>query len=108
MVHEAKRFLDELAGFEAQLLEDGYHFSDQGIVGSVSPPARMPVKISDDPKFARRAIDEARKSIAEADGRPHPKVGAVVVKNGQILATAHRGEAGRKPCRVHRIGKETT
>jgi pyrimidine deaminase RibD-like protein len=93
MVHEAKRFLDELAGFEAQLLEDGYHFSDQGIVGSVSPPARMPVKISDDPKFARRAIDEARKSIAEADGRPHPKVGAVVVKNGQILATAHRGEA---------------
>jgi pyrimidine deaminase RibD-like protein len=37
------------------------------------------------------AIEEARKSKAE-DGRSHPKVGAVVVKDGRVLATAHRGE----------------
>jgi len=37
------------------------------------------------------AIEEARKSVAE-DGRPHPKVGAVVVKDGKVLGTAHRGE----------------
>ncbi len=47
---------------------------------------------SADYKFARLAIDEARKSVAENDGRPHPMVGAVIVKNGQLLATAHRGE----------------
>jgi pyrimidine deaminase RibD-like protein len=43
-------------------------------------------------KFARLAIDEARKSVPEDDGRPHPWVGAVVVKNGKVLSTAHRGE----------------
>ena len=46
----------------------------------------------DDYKFARQAIEEARKSVSEQDGRPHPMVGAVVVKNGKVLSTAHRGE----------------
>jgi pyrimidine deaminase RibD-like protein len=46
----------------------------------------------DDRKFARMAIDEARKSVSESDGRPHPKVGAVVVKDGKVLSAAHRGE----------------
>ena len=41
--------------------------------------------------FERMAVDEARKSSAE-DDRPHPLVGCVVVKNGQVLATSHRGE----------------
>src|SRR5437773_6605779 len=45
-----------------------------------------------DRKFARLAIDEARKSVPEPDGRSHPKVGAVVVKNGKLLSTAYRGE----------------
>jgi pyrimidine deaminase RibD-like protein len=47
---------------------------------------------SDDRKFARLAIDEARKSVSENDGRPHPWVGAVVVKDGKVLSSAHRGE----------------
>ncbi len=47
---------------------------------------------SDDRTFARLAIDEARKSVPENDGRPHPWVGAVVVKDGKVLGTAHRGE----------------
>jgi pyrimidine deaminase RibD-like protein len=42
-------------------------------------------------KFAVMAIEEARQSISE-DGRTHPKVGVVVVKDGRVLATAHRGE----------------
>jgi pyrimidine deaminase RibD-like protein len=55
--------------------------------------AQQPVSAADaDRKFARLAIDEARKSIPESDGRPHPRVGAVVVKNGKILSAAHRGE----------------
>jgi len=45
----------------------------------------------DDRRFALLAIEEARKSVAE-DKRPHPKVGAVVVKDGKILGKAHRGE----------------
>jgi pyrimidine deaminase RibD-like protein len=46
----------------------------------------------DDRKFVRMAIDEARKSVSEKDDRVHPKVGAVVVKDGRVLSTAHRGE----------------
>jgi pyrimidine deaminase RibD-like protein len=46
---------------------------------------------SDDRRFARLAIEEARKSVSE-DDRVHPKVGVVVVKDGRVLATAHRGE----------------
>ena len=45
-----------------------------------------------DRRFARLAIEEACKSISEQDGRPHPKVGAVVVKNSKVLSMAHRGE----------------
>jgi pyrimidine deaminase RibD-like protein len=40
------------------------------------------------------AIEEALKSVPE-DERPHPKVGAVVVKDGRALAKAHRGEDPR-------------
>lgn len=52
----------------------------------------MNAEVSEDRKFARLAIEEARISVPEKDGRPHPLVGAVVVKNGQVLASAHRGE----------------
>ncbi|HEV2495863.1 MAG TPA: deaminase [Terriglobia bacterium] len=45
----------------------------------------------DDRRFALMAIEEALKSDPE-DDRPHPKVGAVVVKDGKVLGTAHRGE----------------
>ena len=53
--------------------------------------ASRPSDIRDDRYFALLAIEEAKKSIAE-DDRPHPKVGAVIVKDGKILAKAHRGE----------------
>lgn len=49
-------------------------------------------RVDEDRRFALMAIDEARKSIPEGDNKPHPKVGAVVVKNGKVLSTAHRGE----------------
>jgi len=45
----------------------------------------------DDRRFAQMAIEEALKSVSE-DDRPHPKVGAVVVKGGRVLSKAHRGE----------------
>ncbi len=48
----------------------------------------MDSKQSEDRKFARLAIEEARRSVAEDDGRPHPLVGAIVVKNGEVLAIA--------------------
>ena len=37
------------------------------------------------------AIDASRKCKGE-DGRAHPKVGAVVVKDGKVLAVSYRGE----------------
>src|SRR5579864_4332249 len=47
-----------------------------------------------DREFCLMAMAEARKSISEADGEPHPCVGAVVVKEGRILSTGYRGETG--------------
>lgn len=42
-------------------------------------------------KFMERAVEEARKSQTE-DDRVHPKVGVVIVKDGEELAVAYRGE----------------
>jgi pyrimidine deaminase RibD-like protein len=48
-----------------------------------------------DRKFCRMASDLAPKSIAENDGKPHPYVGVVVVKDGNVIATGFRGETGK-------------
>ena len=47
-----------------------------------------------DRQFCQLAVDLARKSVAEDDGEPHPYVGAVVVKDGKVLASGYRGETG--------------
>jgi pyrimidine deaminase RibD-like protein len=47
-----------------------------------------------DKQYCKMAVELARKSIAENDGEPHPYVGAVVIKNGKVLATGYRGETG--------------
>lgn len=47
-----------------------------------------------DRKFCEIAVSEARKSVAEDDDEQHPFVGAVVVKDGNVLATGYRGETG--------------
>jgi pyrimidine deaminase RibD-like protein len=82
---EMKRIHDSVFG----LLKLKLHES----VVTASAKAQQPAKAKDDDyAFARLAIEEARKSVSEQDGRKHPKVGAAVVKNGQVLSTAHRGE----------------
>lgn len=48
---------------------------------------------ADDRKFMELAVEEARKCPSRPPGgKPTPKVGAVVVQDGRILAAAHRGE----------------
>ena len=44
-------------------------------------------------KYMQMAIDLGKNSEAE-DGRSHPKVGAVMVRNGELLGSAYRGEQG--------------
>jgi pyrimidine deaminase RibD-like protein len=46
----------------------------------------------DDIRYMRMAIEESHRSVAK-DARVHPSVGAVVVKEGRLLAVAHRGES---------------
>jgi len=53
--------------------------------------------------FQEMAIQEARQSVAE-DDRSHPKVGAVVVKNGKVVSKAHRGETPK--CHAEYIALE--
>jgi pyrimidine deaminase RibD-like protein len=47
-----------------------------------------------DRKFCEMAGQLSKKSIAENDGKLHPYVGVVVVKNGNVIATGFRGETG--------------
>jgi pyrimidine deaminase RibD-like protein len=54
-------------------------------------------------QFEQMAIEEALKSVPE-DDRPHPKVGAIVVKNGRVLSKAHRGESPK--CHAEYIALE--
>lgn len=70
------------------------HLADLLLEGKRSQVGQNPItpEMSEDYRFARLAIEVARKSISENDGRAHPFVGAVIVKNGEILATAFRGE----------------
>ena len=56
-----------------------------------APPAPAKFGDADDRRFARLAIEEARKSAPE-DERVHPRVGVVIVRDGRVLASAHRGE----------------
>ncbi|HEX9984210.1 MAG TPA: deaminase [Thermoanaerobaculia bacterium] len=46
----------------------------------------------DEIAFMRMAIDEARKTKFEADRESRPYVGAVAVRDGEVLGTAYRGE----------------
>jgi pyrimidine deaminase RibD-like protein len=62
----------------------------------------------DDRKFVRMAIDEARKSVSEKDDRVHPKVGAVVVKDGHVLSKAHRGEQAGNHAEFVALDKKLT
>ncbi len=55
-------------------------------------------------RFEEMAIEEARQSVAE-DARAHPRVGAVVVKNGNVVSKAHRGE--RSKCHAEFIALES-
>lgn len=48
-----------------------------------------------DRKFCEMAVQLSKKSIAENDGKLHPYVGVVVVKNGNVIATGFRGETGK-------------
>jgi pyrimidine deaminase RibD-like protein len=42
--------------------------------------------------FCQQAVELAKNSIAEKDGKPHPYVGAVIVKSGKVISTGFRGE----------------
>jgi len=49
-----------------------------------------------DRTFCQMAIAEARKSIQEDDGKPHPAVGVVIVnQDGNVISTGFRGQSGK-------------
>lgn len=59
--------------------------TDEGAEQLITPQERQ---------YCKLAVELARKSIHENDGEPHPYVGAVVVKDGVVIATGYRGETG--------------
>jgi pyrimidine deaminase RibD-like protein len=63
-----------------------------------------------DRKFCEMAIAESKLSIFEDDGEPHPFVGVVIVKHGNVLAKGHRGESGEgdhgEYCALKKLNEE--
>jgi pyrimidine deaminase RibD-like protein len=73
------------------LSEPEFVFGDQTESAPEEDFLQLGSNANDDRQFMELAIEEARKSTGE-DGRSHPKVGAVIVKDGRVLAKAYRGE----------------
>jgi pyrimidine deaminase RibD-like protein len=84
-----EKWLEGLSGRFIRFL--GFHLEKIAGDAHVELAKTVSRASDDDRPFQLMAIEEARKSVAE-DGRPHPKVGAVVVKNGEVLSRAFRGE----------------
>jgi pyrimidine deaminase RibD-like protein len=61
----------------------------------LTPSGSELIQTAVDRKFCEMAVELARKSIAEKDGKPHPYVGVVVVRDGEVIATGFRGETGK-------------
>jgi diaminohydroxyphosphoribosylaminopyrimidine deaminase/5-amino-6-(5-phosphoribosylamino)uracil reductase len=57
---------------------------------------------AEDRNFMRAAIAEARKGVGHTS--PNPAVGAVIVKNGRILARGYHHAAGRPHAEIEAIG----
>jgi pyrimidine deaminase RibD-like protein len=47
-----------------------------------------------DKPYCKMAVELAKKSVGENDGKLHPHVGAVIVKAGRVISTGYRGETG--------------
>ena len=97
--HGHDRVLQEWKIWRSRVLLQKSRPSSEGALDSIdgntaesTPGLSLTRDDSADRKFARMAVEEARKSVPENDGRPRPKVGAVVVRDGQVVCVAHRGE----------------
>jgi pyrimidine deaminase RibD-like protein len=82
---------EKLLGSLSDRFIQSLRFALEKIAGDAHVELAKTGAADDDRRFALMAIEEALKSVPE-DEKPHPKVGAVVVKNGQVLSRAHRGE----------------
>ncbi|MCU1308027.1 MAG: ribD 1 [Acidobacteriaceae bacterium] len=80
--------LDRVVGLMHVLMaRQGRLQNDEPRVSDVKGPAEL-----EDHKFAKMAIEQARKCVPESDEQPRPRVGAVVVKDGKVLGIGYRGE----------------
>lgn len=80
----------EKRGNPLRALNQGYFLVDILLTDKGEAMIREP----QDRPFCEQAVELAKKSIMEDDGKPHPYVGAVVVKNGKVISTGFRGETG--------------
>jgi diaminohydroxyphosphoribosylaminopyrimidine deaminase/5-amino-6-(5-phosphoribosylamino)uracil reductase len=59
------------------------------------------MKKNDDIHYMQRALDLARKGMGRTN--PNPMVGAVIVKNGQIIAEGYHKKAGTPHAEIHAL-----
>jgi pyrimidine deaminase RibD-like protein len=88
---EEEEMTEKLLEYLSNRFIQSLGFDLEDIAGNAHVELAKTAVADDDRRFGLMAIEEALKSVPE-DERPHPKVGAVVVKNGQVLSKAHRGE----------------
>jgi diaminohydroxyphosphoribosylaminopyrimidine deaminase/5-amino-6-(5-phosphoribosylamino)uracil reductase len=70
---------------------------------SLSPEGKMKDKL--DKQFMRLALKEARKGLGRTS--PNPCVGAVIVKNGQVVAKGYHKKAGAAHAEIDAIRKSS-
>lgn len=92
---QTARFLVSEGLLEYKPASEAVALTHKGIL-EAEQQSYIPESKPTDEDFARMAIDEAKLSMPEPDGRIHPKVGVVVVKDGRVLAKAHRGEFAKE------------
>lgn len=76
----------------------------------LTPEGKDHIREPQDRKFCEMAVKLAKKSIAENDGELHPYVGAVIVKDWEVLSSGYRGETGEgrhaEYCALKKLGDD--
>jgi len=66
----------------------------EGVAGNAQPLTTKPITEMDHNEFMKNAIEVSKNSVPE-DERVHPRVGAILVKDGKVVETAFRGEIAK-------------
>src|SRR5947209_5234703 len=85
----------QIAITSGHLMKKGNHIQGEALLDIfLTEEGAEQILTPQDKQYCKMAVELARESVAEDDDELHPWVGAVVVKDGHVIATGYRGETG--------------